>query len=116
MPSWVPIIKASIPIVAEVVQVAKPMFTRKDEQRKLAQKDDEMALINEQINELQQAATQNNDSVKELAVQLKTALESMELAAQEIQVEMKRQRRLSLAAIIIATLASIVCLYVLAVH
>ncbi len=102
MAAWLPIIRTAIPIVAEIIAVARPMFTSKAEDK------DRDVLVAEQIAELQSAATRNSESITELAVQLKTALEGIDTAAIEIQLQLKRQRRLAIAAILISASAIVI--------
>ncbi len=102
MAAWLPIIRSAIPIVAELISVARPIFTQKTG----AEKAD--AVVPEQIAELQDAATRNSETIKELAVQLKSALEGIETAAAEMQQQLERQRRLSRAALGCAVSALII--------
>jgi len=108
MAAWLPIIKTALPIIAEVVAVARPMFTKKASD---AQRSD---LTAQQIEELQAAATQNADSVNALAAQVKTAFEGLESAATDLEKRFERQRKITLAAIIVGLAGFLTSLYVLA--
>jgi predicted nucleotide-binding protein (sugar kinase/HSP70/actin superfamily) len=99
MAAWLPIIKAAIPHLAQVVTVALPMFTSRSENA------DRDALIARQINELQEAATQNAESVKELATQLQSTFEGLESAATDLQRQLKRQKQLAVVMLILSTIA-----------
>jgi predicted nucleotide-binding protein (sugar kinase/HSP70/actin superfamily) len=99
MAAWLPIIKAAIPHLAQVVTVALPMFTSRSENA------DRDALIARQINELQEAATQNAESVKELATQLQSTFEGLESAATDLQRQLKRQKQLTVVMLILSTIA-----------
>jgi chromosome segregation ATPase len=99
MAAWLPIVKAAIPHIAQVVTVALPMFTSRSE---IADRD---ALITRQIEELQKAATQNAESVKELAVQLKSTFEGLESAAADIQIQLERQKKRTAIALIVSAVA-----------
>jgi predicted nucleotide-binding protein (sugar kinase/HSP70/actin superfamily) len=99
MAAWLPVIKAAIPHLAQVVTVALPMFTSRSENA------DRDALIARQINELQEAATQNAESVKELATQLQSTFEGLESAATDLQRQLKRQKQLTVVMLILSTLA-----------
>lgn len=108
MASWLPVIKAAIPHIAQIVSVALPMFTARTDTK------DRDALTAQQIEELQQAATQNAASVREIALQLKTTFESLELAAAELEARVKRQQRLTLLTLLVAAAALFVSFYTLA--
>ena len=58
MAAWLPFFKTAIPHIAQIVTVALPMFTSKSEN---AERD---ALTNQQIKELQEAATRNTELVR----------------------------------------------------
>lgn len=107
MAAWLPIIKTAIPIIAEIVTVARPMFTRKPDDN------GRDALTTQQIEELQRAATQNSDSVKELAAQVKTTFEAMEAAAQGLQTQLTLLRRLCLVAVGFSGISIAMTLYLL---
>lgn len=70
MAGWlIPALKAVLPHVGEIVAAAKPAFTRrKDELAQAA-----AGLLEQQIAELQAAASQNSAHIKELAAQLQLA-------------------------------------------
>jgi predicted nucleotide-binding protein (sugar kinase/HSP70/actin superfamily) len=99
MAAWLPVIKAAIPHLAQVVTVALPMFTSRSENA------DRDALIARQINELQEAATQNAESVKELATQLQSTFEGLESAATDLQRQLKQQKQLTVVMLILSTIA-----------
>ena len=71
MAAWVPLIKTALPYVVQVLSIAIPAFTAKKE-------DNNAEIIHEQITELQSAATQNAESVKILAAQLKETIEGVD--------------------------------------
>ena len=107
MAAWLPIIKAAIPHIAQIVSVALPMFTSKSEN---AERD---ALTTQQIKELQEAATQNAESVRELATQLRNTFESLETAATDLQKELGRQKQLIILALVLSIVGFCVSTYVL---
>ncbi len=107
MAAWLPIIKAAIPHIAQIVTVALPMFTSKSEN---AERD---ALTTRQIKELQEAATQNAESVRELATQLRNTFESLESAATDLQKELGRQKQLIILALVLSIVGFCVSTYVL---
>src|SRR5690606_41550406 len=79
MAGWLPVLKASLPYVSQIVTAAIPAFTSKPQG---AATEDVVA---RQIAELQSAVTDNAERVKELAVQLKEVLESMDAGVAELQ-------------------------------
>ena len=107
MAAWAPIIKTAIPHIAQIVTVALPMFTSKSEN---AERD---ALTTQQIKELQKAATQNAESVRELATQLRNTFESLESAATGLQKELGRQKQLIILALVLSIVGFCISTYVL---
>lgn len=91
MYAWVlPTVKAILPHVGTIVAAAQPMFKK----RKVDQtvREDER-VIQEQILELQDAASQNAANIHELAEQLQQTVLTLERAALESE---RRYRRLSM--------------------
>ena len=77
MPAWLlPAIKAILPHVGTIVSAASPAFTRKNT---TAVADE--SVLQQQITELQSAATANDAHIKELAAQIKSTVELMETGA-----------------------------------
>ena len=99
MAAWLPIIKAAIPHIAQIVTVSLPIFTARSENT------NREALVDRQIQELQNAATQNAESVRELAVQLKTTFESLESAGADLQKQLARQQQIILVVLVMSALA-----------
>ena len=99
MAAWLPIVKAAIPHLAQIVTVSLPIFTARSESA------DREALMERQIQELQGAATQNAESVRELAMQLKTTFESLESAGADLQHQLARQQQLIIVLLIMTVLA-----------
>lgn len=87
MAAWIPLLKTALPYVVQVLSVAIPAFTSKAGDKKTIE------VIPEQIVELQSAATQNAESVKILAEQLKGTIEGIDNAASKLQEELKLLRR-----------------------
>ncbi|MEO8165169.1 MAG: hypothetical protein ABI619_07210 [Betaproteobacteria bacterium] len=103
MPAWlIPAIKAVLPHIGTIVSAAKPVFTRKEGGSA------DQATLHQQITELQAAASANDAHIRELAEQVKTAVEALVLAE-------GRQRRVqwfSLIALIISTASVCIALWV----
>jgi hypothetical protein len=83
MPSWLmPALKAILPHVGMIVDAAKPVFTRK--------KPESGTDVQQQIAELQAAASQNAEYVKELAEQLQSTVSALETAAELADTRLRR--------------------------
>lgn len=98
-----PIIKAVAPYVAQIATAAIPSFTSRSD----AVKSD--PALARQIEELQQAATQNAESIHVLAAKMQQAMEGMESAAREAQKSIAAYRTALFASLglsIISVLAS----------
>jgi len=99
MSSWIPLIKTAIPYIVQVLSIAVPAFTSRSSQKEA---DD---IVPEQIAELQGAATQNAESVRILAEQLKGTLEGVDAAAVKLQQELVFTRKLSVVALVVSVLS-----------
>ena len=74
---------------------------------------DRETLLAQQIEELQNAATQNSESVKALAAQVQTTFEGIESAAVVLQKRLDRQQKLSVVAATFGLCGISLSLYVL---
>ena len=87
MASWLlPALKAVLPHVGSILDVAVPVFTRKS----AAVAANQAQLMQEQIAELQAAATQNAEHVKGLAGELQVTLRALQDAAAIADARMHR--------------------------
>ncbi|MCG6933816.1 MAG: hypothetical protein LJE57_09255 [Gallionella sp.] len=78
MPGWLlPVIKSVLPYVGTIVSAAAPVFTNKSSDTSTNQ----TALLQQQITELQAAASANDAHIKELAVQLQNTVAALERGA-----------------------------------
>jgi|SRR5688572_17706690 len=93
-----------------IIGVVKPAFTRKTVEALPSQTD----LLNQQISELQAAASSNADQIKQLAAQLKEVIAALEQAARNAQLERKKLGRLCLVAMAIS-LVSLVAVIALVI-
>lgn len=107
MAIWLPVLKASLPYITQIVTSAIPAFTSKTSPTKSAE------IIPTQIAELQSAVTQNAESVKALALQLKGTIEGIDAGAARLEREIRSLRRLVWIATLLSLLASAVALWVL---
>ena len=89
---FIPALKAILPHIGSILAVAVPVFTKKN-----ADVEANQALLQQQITELQSAASQNALHIKELAAQLQSTVTALEQAA---SIAEARQRRVFLACIV----------------
>ena len=107
--TWITIAASSLP---EIIRMARPLFTR------TPQVDDShqprMDLIDEQIAQLQDAATQNADSIKKLATDMQKTIEVLQVGADQAERRLHRASQLTLIATTVAVLAFALAAYALA--
>jgi len=102
MAMWlIPALKAVLPHIGTIISATAPAFTKKG----AAPTTDQTQLLQQQISELQAAASQNATHVKELAEQLQRTVAAIEQAAVEAKTTHQQARQLSLAAIVISAIA-----------
>jgi hypothetical protein len=111
MGTWlIPAVKAILPFVSEIVSAALPVFTtRKTE----APAQDPGGVLQQQISELQSAASQNALHVKELAAQLQKTVTALEQGAAIAESRFRRMAVLCGVAVALALLAMGVSLFAL---
>ena len=110
MAGWlIPALKAVLPHVGTIVSAASPAFTRK-----ISGGDPPTTELQQQITELQAAATANDAHIKELAREIKNAVELLETDA--AAADARHRRMLALLVItLLFSLAALVCaIYALA--
>jgi uncharacterized protein YlxW (UPF0749 family) len=98
---WLTVGKLVLSNLDSIIAVVKPAFTRKPAEAAPSQAD----LLNQQIAELQAAASGNAEQIRELAAQLKEVVLAAEQAATTAAVERARLRKLCLLAIVAAAAA-----------
>lgn len=86
-----------------IIGVVRPAFTRKKVEGLPSQTD----LLNQQIVELQAAASSNADQIRQLAAQLKEVVAALEQAARSAQSERQKLGRLCLVAMAISLISII---------
>jgi methyl-accepting chemotaxis protein len=84
-----------------IIGVVKPAFTRKKVEALPNQTD----LLNQQISELQAAASSNADQISQLATQIKEVVAALEQAARSAQLERQKLGRLCFTAIAISLIS-----------
>jgi len=106
MPSWLlPALKAVLPHLGDIVSAAKPAFTRK--------KPESGTDVQQQIAELQAAASQNAEHVKELAQQLQSTVTALEKSAELADLRLKRATVISAVAVSLSVAALLVAAFTL---
>ena len=101
MAGWlIPALKAVLPHVGDIISAASPVFTKKK-----GGAGDQTALLQQQISELQAAASQNATNIKELAAQLQRTVSALEQAAVTAQADLKRTRVLCIGAMVVSIIA-----------
>ena len=107
--TWITIAASSLP---EIIRMARPLFTRTpqvDNSHQLR-----MDVIGEQIAELQDAATQNADSIKKLATDMQKTIEVLQVGADQAERRLRRASQLTVIATTVAILAFALAAYALA--
>jgi hypothetical protein len=94
-------VKLILPHVGNIVAAAKPVFT----QRNAATAAEEGSVIQQQIAELQAAASANATHVKELAEQVRLTVAALEKAVAETESRLRRANSVALAALVVAIAA-----------
>lgn len=87
MAAWlIPALKLVLPHVGTIFSAAAPVFTRKKPEEAVNQ----TTLLQQQITELQTAASQNAAHIKELAAQLQSTVSALEEAAGIAEAKLRR--------------------------
>lgn len=74
MATWLPVAKAILPYLGDIISAAKPAFTK----RKGVSEGSQIEILQQQVAELQNASLQNIQTAKALAEQLQTAISALE--------------------------------------
>ncbi len=108
MAAWlIPALKAVLPHIGTIVAVAVPAFTKK----KSDATENQAALLQQQIAELQAAAAQNAAHIKELAEQLQVTVAALEQAAAMAEAKLRRTTLLCAVALALSAVALCVALF-----
>jgi hypothetical protein len=78
MAAWIPVLKAALPYIGNIVAAAVPVFTSRKGQDASAE------LVSRQITELQEAVTGNAEAVKTLAAQLEQSITALDAGEAEL--------------------------------
>lgn len=108
MAAWlIPAVKAILPFVSPIVSAALPVFTTRKAD---APVQDSSGVLQQQITELQTAASQNALNVKELAEQLQKTVSALEAGAALAESRFRRLMAFAVASFLLALLAFAVAL------
>jgi len=109
MAKWLfPAVKAILPYLSSIITATMPVFTtRKSDEAAQAQ------LLQQQVAELQSAASHNAAHIKELAEQLQKTVAALEQAASLAESRFRRTAVLCIGAIAVAGIALCVSLIAL---
>lgn len=99
MPVWLPIFKASLPYITQIVSAAIPAFTSRPDPKT-------DPVLNRQIEELQAAATHNAEAIRGLAEKLQQTIQTLDGAAAELERKARTLRTLALGSCALALIAA----------
>lgn len=110
MAGWlVPALKAVLPHVGTIIGAAAPVFTRRTADASTVAP----ALQQQQIAELQTAASRNADHIRELAEQLQSTVTALERSAALAEERLKRMTLIAGASAVLAVLAVVLAIVAL---
>lgn len=109
MAVWlIPALKAVLPHIGSIISAATPVFTKK----KGDGADNQTVFLQQQVTELQTAASQNAAHIKELAAQLQSTVAALEQAASIAEAKLNRLLLFCLVAIVLSAVTLCVALFV----
>ena len=101
MAVWlIPALKAVLPHVGTIISAAMPVFTKK----KVDAAANQTLLLQQQITELQSAASQNAAHIKELAAQLQSTVAALEQAASTAETKLRHVFLICLVGIVLSAI------------
>ena len=107
MNGWLPLIRAVMPHLAQIVTAAAPAFTARP------------GMTAQQINELQAAVRRNDESIRvlaEQAQQLTKGLDELNAATQQTVKQLQTVRRMAIAGLAAAILAGALAIILLVIR
>ncbi len=102
---WLAVGKLVLSNLDTVIGVVKPVFTRRKADTPAASPSE---LLNQQIAELQAAASGNAEQIREIAAQMKQVVTALDQAALSMAAERRRNQKLAIAALAVALAALVV--------
>lgn len=109
MVAWIPTFKTLLPYVTQIVSLAIPAFTTRNEAG------GSQEVVHQQIQELQEAAVRNTEAVKVLASQLQKGIADIDAGAGRIEKELQQIRKMCIVAITISGMAIVLSVIALLV-
>ncbi len=110
MAAWlIPALKAVLPHIGTIISAAAPVFTKK----KANAVANQTLLLQQQITELQSAASQNAAHIKELAAQLQSTVAALEQAASIAEIKLQRALLFCVAATVLSAISLCVALFLI---
>jgi len=108
MAAWlIPALKAVLPHVGTIISAATPVFTKK----KLDATANQTLLLQQQISELQSAASENSAHIRDLAAQLQSTVTALEQAASVAESKLRRALLICVAASALSAISLCVALF-----
>ena len=109
MAGWfIPVLKSLLPHVGTIVSAAAPVFTKKN-----SDPANQAALLQQQITELQAAASENDAHIKSLATHIQSAVEALEKGTSLAEKNYRRALTFSILSFIFSAAALCLVLYML---
>lgn len=108
---WITVVAPYLP---EIVRLARPIFTRTPPPLVDLGQQRRNDVVDAQITELQDAASQNADSIGKLAADLQQTMQALQLGAERMERRLVLSNRLAIAATTAAALAFGVAAFALA--
>jgi len=110
MPTWlIPALKSVLPHIGTIVSAAAPVFTKKNSSATANQ----TILLQQQITELQAAASKNDAHIKELATQIQNTVEVLERATSLAEKRHRWMMALGIAIVIVSALSLCIAIFIL---
>ncbi len=110
MAAWlIPALKAVLPHVGSIISAATPVFTNKKGDAAANQ----ALVLQQQIAELQSAASQNAAHVRELAAQLQSTVTALEQGASLAEARIRRVTAFCIAAAVFSAISLCIALFVI---
>jgi hypothetical protein len=109
---WLVVGKLVLNNLDTIIGVVKPAFTRKKVEALSTQTD----LLNQQIAELQAAASNNAEQIASLAAQIKELVVALEQATADALVQRGTTRRIAFAALAVSVVATMLAITSLALR
>ena len=106
MPGW---FSVAAPYLADIITLARPLFTRSKD-RDAA----DPSILAQQIGELQNAATQNAESVRTLATEMQKTIDTLQSGAAILERKLRWAQALAIVSTTLAAMAFFVAVFALA--